>query len=544
MNATIACLAGLGLVVGVAPAAAYVIDGLEGAPTANELASLKKGLEVDYRAAALTCSGPPCGPFNVFLGNHGNNYVYGQSGGAVEGMIALYQITRDPAVMDGMVYFADQMLAHRNDHYKTHSMYTGKVELCWPNKDPGPEYGYCGTEQGDVLGHITSVALEIVKSPSLWQRQTPVPDTMKFGATYLERARSYLAECRKTIDTFIIPELVDANDRFRYPDSDAFAALGSRYAGIRGRTVPWNQNTMLANGFLSIAMALDVLGEEPATVARYDTIVRTWVRALIDNGVTRGTVMGNPTYDWCYGSNDRPPACSEDIGHGGYDFWGVYRAYARPKLGFTMAEVVPFANTFRYLIMQGAGYAAKVNGTGAGGKVGSTWLYAAFLRHDLFQAVASPLVPAATAGDPDTAGRILWSKYMNSRNWQPEESYGAPPPAPSDGGSGIEPADAGAGAGGTGGRPSGGGGSGGAGGVTGAGGSGPATGGAGGRGDAAGGATQTGSGGSSEEDPGGATRSKGRSAGCALGGAVGGESAVALASVLLGLAWRRSRRRR
>src|SRR6185436_18659945 len=364
--------AGISLVSALAllvagPIWAYPIDGLDGPPTSNELGALKKGLAVDYRAPDKTCAGPPCGPFNIFLANHGNNYVYGQSGGAVEGMIALYQVTKDREVMDGMVYFADQMLAHRNDHYRTHDMYTGKPELCWPNKDPGPEYGYCGTEQGDVLGHITSVALEIVKSPALWKETTPVPDPLKLGPTYLERARGYLRECRRTIDTFILPELVDASLRFRFPDSDAFAALGPRYAGNRGRTVPWNQNTMLANGFLSIAMALDVLGEEPATVAKYDAVVKTWVRALIDRGVVKGAAQGNPTYDWCYGSNDKPPGCSEDVGHGGYDFWGVYRAYARPELGLTMDEVVPFANTFRYKIMLGTGFAAKVDGSGTGG---------------------------------------------------------------------------------------------------------------------------------------------------------------------------------
>jgi hypothetical protein len=223
------------------------------------------------------------------------------------------------------------------------------------------------------------------------------------------------------------------------PDGNpAFAALGPRYPNLVGKTVPWNQNAMLANGFLSIAMALDVLGEEPATVTRYDAVVKTWVRALIDIGVVKTTAMSNPTYDWCYGSAQHPPTCSEDVGHGGYDFWGIYRAYARPKLGLSMAEVVPFANTFRYLIMQGNGFAGKVSGAGTGGNVGSTWLYAAFLRHDIFPAVGATLTDAARRGDPDTAGRLLWSKYMNARNWQPEERYGdtgmVPPPPVADAG--------------------------------------------------------------------------------------------------------------
>ena len=122
---------------------------------------------------------------------------------------------------------------------------------------PRPRYGYCGTEQGDVLGHITSVALELVKSPLLWNKTTPVPDTLGFGKTYLDRARALPAECRSTIDTFIIPEMVD-------PATTAFASRQRRLRRARPalpgtcrQTVPWNQNTMLANGFLSIAMALE-----------------------------------------------------------------------------------------------------------------------------------------------------------------------------------------------------------------------------------------------------------------------------------------------
>src|SRR5690242_16444784 len=225
-----ACLAIAALATPRLAHAAFVIDGLDGPPTAAELASLKTGLKVDYRGPVLTCDASPCGPYNIFIANHHNNYVYGQSGGAIEGMISLYSITKDPEIADSMVYFADQMLAHRNDRYKTHDIYTGKPELCWPNKDPGPEYGYCGTEQGDVLGHITSVALELVKSPMLWNKTTPVPDTLHFGATYLDRARAYLTECRKTIDSFIIPEMLDPKtNRFRYADSDGFGALGPRY---------------------------------------------------------------------------------------------------------------------------------------------------------------------------------------------------------------------------------------------------------------------------------------------------------------------------
>src|SRR4051812_10408461 len=309
----------LGLALAAGRAEAFVIEGLQGPPTAKELASLKAAFAFDFAAPAPTCAAAPCGPYNVFLDNNHNNYVYGQAGGAMEGMVALYQVSKDRAVLDDMIWFAQQMIAHRNDRFRKRTIFTGKVEACWPNKpaDAG-DAGYCGTEQGDVLGHISSVALEIAKTPALWGETSPVPDILQLGPTYLERARGIIAECRKTIDTFIVPWMVDPSNRLRFPDSPAYRAMGAAYAKQAGQHVPWNQNAMLANGFLSIAMALDRLGEEPDTVRTYQAIEKAWIDAFLTH-VTKTQVMGNPVYDWCYGSDQLPPGCSEDIGHGGYD---------------------------------------------------------------------------------------------------------------------------------------------------------------------------------------------------------------------------------
>jgi MYXO-CTERM domain-containing protein len=416
--------------VGLVPraAGAFVIEGLDGPPTANEIASLKAGLT--FAPFPGPTSPTDTGPFNLFLGNHHNNYVYGESGGAIEGMIALYEITHDRDLMDSMIYFADEILAHRNDRWQTTVGYTGKAELCWPNQDFGAvDYGNCMTEQGDVLGHFTSIALEIARSPDLWNETTPVPDTLQYGATYLQRAQSYLTEARKTMDGYLTPNFVNAKTlRFVWPDTDAYAAIGASEAKSRGMPVPWNQNAMLANGYLSTALSLQVLGQDPAVVQQYLALVETWVSALLGD-VVPGTAMGQPVYLWCYAPGQKQP-CSEDTGHGGYDFWGVYRAYATPELGFTLQQLVPFANTFAYkIILPAGGFAARVDGSGTGGNVGSTWLYVPYFRHDLFKAVATPLIADATKGDPDTAGRILWLKYMNNGGWPAEPSVdgGAPP---------------------------------------------------------------------------------------------------------------------
>jgi hypothetical protein len=215
--------------------------------------------------------------------------------------------------------------------------------------------------------------------------------------------------------------------------------------------------------------------------------------------------------------------------------------------------VVPFANTFRYLIMQGGGFASKVDGSGTGGNVGSTWLYAAFFRHDIFQAVANSLTAAAKGGDPDTAGRILWSKYMNSRNWQVEETYGAlpgtPPAGGDDGGAGngggddaaaSDDAAAGGGAGGTGGaEPDAAVSGGGTGGTGGAGGTGGKGGGAGGSSGDNGGTG--GSGGSPDDGTGPAPTSRAKGGGCSISPEANG-SAWLVVSVVLGLSLRRRNR--
>src|SRR5689334_18935430 len=87
------------LALGSGTASAFTIEGLDGPPTANEISSLKAGFKFDFNSH-MTCAAAPCGPYNVFLDNNHNHYVYGQSGGAVEGMVALYQVSHDRDVAD------------------------------------------------------------------------------------------------------------------------------------------------------------------------------------------------------------------------------------------------------------------------------------------------------------------------------------------------------------------------------------------------------------------------------------------------------------
>ncbi len=412
--------------------AQFVVQGLDGPVRPAEVDAFK--LHMKARLAEQTANGP----FNVLVGNRNNNYVYGQSGGALESLVTMYEVTRDREVMDQMIWFADQMLLHRNDRFQTRTIFTGKQEPCWPNKLAGAvDERYCGTEQGDVLGHITAVARLIARNRTLWNERTPVEDRLKLGATYLERARGYIRECRQTIDGFITPWFVHPTSRrLVFPDTDSYGALGERYARARGKTVPWNQNTMLVGGYLNIADALDALGEDRATVAAYDAISKAFVDAFFAN-VAKAEAGGQPVYRWSYASDDMGPdfRYPEDIGHGGYDFWGIYKAFVRGKLGLKPDQMVAFANTVRYVIMRPNGsFSEKVNGTGGDRpSLGSTWLYVIFFRPDLYRTIAGSLLPAA-AGDPDTAARVLWAKHMNASGWMMDPPPPPPGPDQSDGG--------------------------------------------------------------------------------------------------------------
>lgn len=428
--------------IGGRASAQFLVQGLDGPVTSAEVQAFKSHMKMRLSETGGT------GPFNILAGNRGNNYVYGQTGGALEGLIAMYQVSPDRELMDMMIWMADQMLLHRNDRFQKWTTFTGKVEPCWPNArdDEVWKRPVCGTEQGDVLGHITAVAKLIARSPSLWQLTVPGEDRLQLGGTYLERARGFIREARVTMDGFLTPNFVHpTSKRFVHPDTDAYGMLMG-VGHLRGKTVPWNQNTMLAGGYLDVGETLEVLKEEPQTVAQYDAIVKAFSDAFFKE-VTRYMVMGYPVYNWSYASGDPGPTYRypEDLGHGGYDFWGLYKAFVRGKAGITREQMVPFANTIRYVVMRPNGsFSEKVSGAGGDrSSMGSTWLYVIFFRPDLYKTIGGSLMGEA-ASDPDTAGRLLWAKSMNARGWTAEPPVssdgGVPMPPLSDGG----PADAGA----------------------------------------------------------------------------------------------------
>src|SRR5215471_8370881 len=99
-------------------AADMAIDSLDGSITSNEIASFK----IFMQARAPSAD------------NIGNDWVYGNSGKDTEALGLMFDVTRDTAILDQMIRFADAALACRNDPVNGRVIWTGKRELCWPNK--------------------------------------------------------------------------------------------------------------------------------------------------------------------------------------------------------------------------------------------------------------------------------------------------------------------------------------------------------------------------------------------------------------------------
>jgi hypothetical protein len=309
----------------------------------------------------------------------------------------MYEATGDGEILEMMVTSAEHLLAVRNDGQTGRVLWTGQRELTWPNKDESAKDGKStGTENGDVIAHIAYGALLALKS--------------KDPALH-ERAVTLVRECDRTIDSFILPWLVDKQtSRYHFPDSAEWGALDPHNERGRGKSVPWNQQWMLNGGFQRLAECHELLGDDPQRVARYDAIVKASIDFFLSE-LTAYDVNGHKCFKWSYGPENQTLRHVEDTAHGGYDIL-IYRAYASGRYGIPRDVMQAFANTAQYVIAQGDGrFATRVDGSGEPRNyLGGTWLYLAEISPDLFPIIAkADLERAAT--NPRLAAHIFWARH-------------------------------------------------------------------------------------------------------------------------------------
>lgn len=371
------------------------VDSFDGPVTTNEINSFKSYIDALTPAA----------------NNIGNQWAQHNSGEDVKAMALVYQITQDTAVLDQMVRFCDALLSERNDLAPAPTgqnvIWTGTIDPVWPNTTTTP-IG-TGGEQGDPVGHLGNCARLILQTPSIWNTTVPIGDPNGYGATYLARAKTYVAGGDAAISGHILKSELDLSNN----DHQYFAS-GDPYKG--GLPVPWNQQMMFDYGFQNLAIAHDILGDNPTLAAQYHQIVQDSINWFFSAGYTSYTDnAGNTAYSWGY---SMPATTKEDNDHGSLDVNGFYRAYMSGEYGITPAMLTPFGNTFNDVMTLGPGdYSGVIDGTTGSGNSASTtyirsgWLLTAdFLPSQYETMMGADFTAPGTTTKIDLFSRFLWLK--------------------------------------------------------------------------------------------------------------------------------------
>ena len=384
--------------------AQIVIDSYTGPITSNELTSFKTFMQ--------TRRIPPH-PWGFSDTEH--NYISdGPAGRDVEAMGMMYEATGDVALLDRMIEFVDAFVWMRNDlpGGTQLTMWTGRVEPVWPGNGPAhAPHTYSGGENGDTIAHIEYCALLILKTPALWNATVPDGNPHGFGTTYLQRAKAYIARTDEANDQYSYKQFVTSANLIRDP--------ANWPAGFHTMQAT-NIQMMLNGGFQRDAEIHEILGDDPARVAKYDLAVKTSVRECLDGMKHEYTVSGHTVYKWGY--YPWSTNFTESTGHANYDMIGLWRAWTRRGVyGITTSEVAPFADTMLYVISKGNNqFSQNVDGSGTlQNRIDGEWVPVTDWRPAVYDLIARADVASGRyATTPGIAAPILWMK---------QRLYGATP---------------------------------------------------------------------------------------------------------------------
>lgn len=382
------------------------VESLDGPITTNEIASFRNYIQTLTPATWNTTGGME------------NEYAQGHSGEQAKAMGLMYELSHDTAVLDRMIVFCDVLLSQRNDLLAApqgQKIYnTGTMAPAWPSSLTDSPI-YSTSASGDCAGHLAYCARLILQTPASWDSSPSGGDSFGFGATYLLRAKRYLAEADVCFDHYFFPYMLDlsSGNVLKYSASSPYQP---------GNQLPWNQALMMVYPLQNMAVAHEILGDAPARVANYDTIVAVNVGRFFTDPAVKilyNDPDGQPAYNWSY----TPTANSgEDSNHGSLDVAGFYRAFRLGRYGVTTAQMVPFANMFCDVMTRtiGSDYAGTVSGTDGSGHAAPTtyvrsgFLFVAEFRPDQYYnlMIGSRLSAGGTTTSTDAFSRAMWEKQM------------------------------------------------------------------------------------------------------------------------------------
>ena len=362
----------------IAEAGHMCLEGLDGDVTTNEYKSF---------IAKLNDQPPPPG------NNIGNLMVDEKDGARLHGMQTFYAFTHDRRDLDMAIVWSDAFLHARNDPANGRIIWTGKRDLCWPNKATNDVQAlHAGAENGDVIEHIVNTARLILEDPAVWNQTAP-PDQYGFGATYLDRAKTYVRECQRSAETTIVPWFVrNTKDGYRlyHPDSPAYL----KCCGDSG-PVPWNQQQELAGALLRLAQCHRLLNDGDTNIAYYEKITADAADWFFASALPM-SAHNRVCYQWAYVAPRDPADWPEVTTESDYDMF-IFRAF-QANLGPTRLQMQRLINTARFVMYLGTNrIAGKVNGTSNAERherqfLEFEWIEMSVLDRDFYHLVADTVL--------------------------------------------------------------------------------------------------------------------------------------------------------
>lgn len=401
---------GFGLMFCVAYETAFAgmtIQSLNGPVTATEISSFK---------SFMSGESPPGGQ------TYDNSLADGTPGMEAEALGLMYEVTNDPALLNQLILYSDQFLALRNNTNNGQIMWDGSRDPVWLTKPPtNSNAGYAGCENNDIVGHIAYCAKLILENHSLWNTTVPDGDPHGNGATYIQRAHTYIAQMDLVQDDYMLKWFINpTNYQIVAPTNAAWTALGESVN-------PYNRQMMFLNGFQRLSECHQLLNDNPARVAEYDNIVKAAMNGFF-SAVQPYTTNGIPVYNWTYAPGSG--GSEDNTLHSTYDIWGVTRAWQSGRYGLVNSEMVPLANTLQYVMNVSTNHISYyVNGTSSPNSprnfIYPGWMPAANFGAETFPIMAN--MDIAQGSQASTAifdALILWVKNARSIGLYPTNAAG------------------------------------------------------------------------------------------------------------------------
>src|ERR1700722_2441884 len=279
---------------GFAQATNLVVDSLTGEVDQNEVDTYISFMNNPANANAVL-------PTNAL----GDNLAFGTPGTNLEGLNYMYRIAGDLGLaneqmqlLNQAIIWSERFILLRNDQAMgPHQvMWTGNVDPVWITyATTSTEAGYAGSENGDTAGHILYTALNILQTPSIWNQTVPDGNPNGFGATYLQRAQTYISMMEYTTQNYFTRYFINPTTyEILPPTSPVWAAFGENMDA-------WNRQFLLINDYQRLAQCHAILADNPTLQSFYSNIVQAATNAFVANAHPV-TAYGEAAYDWGYGN--------------------------------------------------------------------------------------------------------------------------------------------------------------------------------------------------------------------------------------------------